>query len=332
MENQTLNKKMPAKLKPGDTIRVVAPSESMGILSEATKKTANSNLLAMGLKVSFGKHITETDDFLSSSIESRVEDLHDAFKDSAVKAIFTVIGGFNCNQLLRYLDWGIIGANPKIFCGFSDITALNNAIYTKTGLVSYSGPHYSTFGQPNYLDYTIDYFKKCLFSDEQFEIKPNDCWLDDKWWTGEERHPSDNDGWLTINEGKAAGTILGANLCTFNLLQGTEYFPNLENSVLFIEDDEETNPVTFDRNLQSLIHQPGFAGVKGLVIGRFQKASEINQEKLIKIIKTKKELDNLPVVAGVDFGHTEPKITFPVGGTAEIVVNTKESKIKILEH
>lgn len=332
VENRTLNKKMPVKLKSGDTIRVVAPSRSMGILSEATKSTTNANLSAMGLKITFGKHVAEMDDFLSSDIESRVEDLHEAFKDPTVQAIITVIGGFNCNQLLRYLDWGIIRANPKIFCGFSDITALNNAIYAKTGLVTYSGPHYSTFGQPNYLDYTIEFFKKCLFSDKPFEIQASDFWLDDKWWTGEKRNAYDNNGWLVINEGEAAGTILGANLCTFNLLQGTEYFPDLKNSVLFIEDDEETNPVTFDRDLQSLIHQPGFTGVKGLVIGRFQKVSEMSPEKLIKIIKTKKELDYLPVIARVDFGHTEPKITFPIGGSVELTVGVDNSKILIKKH
>jgi len=94
-------------------------------------------------------------------------------------------------------------------------------------------------------------------------------------------------------------------------LQGTEYFPSLANSVLFIEDDEESLPHTFDRDLQSLIHLPDFKNVKGVVIGRFQKASEMPKELLIKIIKTKKELDNLPVIANVDFGHTILKLLFP---------------------
>jgi muramoyltetrapeptide carboxypeptidase LdcA involved in peptidoglycan recycling len=84
---------------------------------------------------------------------------------------------------------------------------------------------------------------------------------------------------------------LGGNLCTFNLLQGTEYFPALSsNTILFLEDDELSNAVEFDRDLQSLIHQPGFEMVKGLVIGRFQKASKVSDENLIKIIKTKKRI------------------------------------------
>ena len=144
-----------------------------------------------------------------------------------------------------------------------------------------------------------------------------------------------NTGFLVINEGKMSGTIIGSNLCTFNLLQGTDYFPDFKDSILFVEEDEMSGKLTrveFDRNLQSVIHQPGFEGVKGVVIGRFQKASEMTDDLLIKIIKTKKELNNLPVIANVDFGHTDPKITFPIGGIAEIKAGVDFTSIKILEH
>lgn len=82
---------------------------------------------------------------MSSSIRSRVADIHEAFNDSSVKAILTVIGGFNSNQLLPYLDYDLISENPKILCGFSDITALATAIYTQTELITYSGAHFSSF-------------------------------------------------------------------------------------------------------------------------------------------------------------------------------------------
>ena len=279
-----------AKLKVGDEVRIIAPSRSLAIVSKECREIANKRFAEMGLKLSFGKHLEEKDEFVSSSIESRVEDIHDAFADKNVKAILTVIGGFNSNQILRYLDWDLIKNNPKILCGFSDITALNNAILAKTGLVSYSGPHYSTFGQELYFDYTFEYFKKCLLSEEPFEIRPSENWTDDKWYMNQkERNPIKNDGWLVVNKGEVQGTILGANLCTFNLLQGTEYFPEFpENTILFVEDDEMSNAVTFDRDLQSVIHQPGFENVKGVVIGRFQKVSQITNDLLIQIIKTKK--------------------------------------------
>ena len=329
-----MEKIYPTKLKAGDEVRVIAPARSMSLISKESREAANKRFADMGLRLTFGKHIEESDDFVSSSIESRIEDLHGAFADKNVKAIFTVIGGFNSNQLLKYIDWNLIKNNPKIFCGFSDITALNNAIFAKTGLVSYSGPHYSTFAQELYFDYTVEYFKKCLMSGEPFEIKASESWTDDKWYINQkERNPIKNDGWLIINEGEVHGTIIGANLCTFNLLQGTEYFPKFpEDTILFIEDDEMSNAVTFDRDLQSLIHQPGFKNVKGIVIGRFQKVSKVTNDLLTQIIKTKKELNNLPVIANVDFGHTSPIITFPVGGEAEIKANKSASSIKILNH
>jgi muramoyltetrapeptide carboxypeptidase LdcA involved in peptidoglycan recycling len=331
-----MKKIIPQKLKKGDKVRIVAPSQSMAIISKEIRDIAKRRFGELGLELSFGKHIEETDEFVSSSIESRIEDLRDAFRDPKIKAIFTVIGGYNSNQLLKYVDWNLIKNNPKIFCGFSDITILNNAIYTKTGLVTYSGVHYSTFGQELYFDYTLDYVKKCLFSDKPFEIIPSENWTDDRWWENQKnRNLISNSGWLVINEGTVEGTIFGANLCTFNLLQGTEYFPDLENSILFLEDDEmskELAPVEFDRDLQSVIHLSGFNGVKGIVIGRFQKESQMTNEKLTKIIKTKRELDNIPVIANVDFGHTSPMITFPIGGTVKFQSEKENSRLEIIKH
>jgi muramoyltetrapeptide carboxypeptidase LdcA involved in peptidoglycan recycling len=329
-----MNRIYAEKLKKGDEIRVIVTSQSFSLLSGETIEIANQRLSEMGFKVTFGKHIMESDEFISSSIESRIEDLHDAFRDKNVKGILTVIGGFNANQLLRYIDWDIIKNNPKVFCGFSDVTILNSSIFQKTGLVNYYGPHYSTFGQKLYLDYTLDYFKKCLLSEEKFSVNSSESWSDDAWYINQEdRHPIKNNGYLIINKGEAKGTILGGNLCTFNLLQGTEYFPNLsEDTILFIEDDELSNPVTFDRDLQSLIHQSGFEKVRGLVIGRFQKASKMTDEMLIKIIKTKRELEGIPVIANADFGHTSPIITFPIGGEVRIKAKEDEVEIEIIKH
>lgn len=327
-----MKKIIPAKLQIGDEVRIIAPSRSLSIISEENRKFANERLEEMGLKVTFGKHTEETDDFLSSSIESRISDWNEAFLDKSVKAIVTVIGGYNSNQLLRHFDWEIIMKNPKILCGFSDISALNNSVFTKTGLVTYSGPHYSTFSQKMYLDYTIEYFKKCLFSNDSFELEPSKKWSDDPWYKDQDnRQLQNNDGYLVINQGEAEGLILGANLCTLNLLQGSEYMPDLTGSILFIEDDEESSPPTFDRDLQSLIYQPGFDSVKGLVIGRFQKASKMSHELLLQIIKSKKELRNLPIIANADFGHTDPKFTFPIGGTVKIEAS-EIVNITIVEH
>jgi muramoyltetrapeptide carboxypeptidase len=327
-----MDRMYPDKLKNGDETRIIAPVRSLAIISADSRSIADKRFADLNLKITFGKHVEEIDEFASTSIESRIEDLHAAFADKKVKAILTVIGGFNSNQLLNFIDWDLIRNNPKIFCGFSDVTALNNSVYAKTGLVNYSGPHYSTFGQELYFDYTLDYFIKALFADEPFDLKPSDLWSDDPWYKNQtDRHLIGNDGWLVIHDGHAEGTIIGGNLCTLNLLQGTDYFPILENSVLFIEDDEESQPHHFDRDLQSIIHLPGFNGVRGLVIGRFQKASNMDYQKLLKIIETKVELCKLPVIANVDFGHTDPKITLPIGGKVEIN-SGKKTSIKILRH
>ena len=323
---------IPAKLKKGDEVRVIAPSRSMVILGEDCKKIATERLEALGLKVTFGKYVMEADsDYLCTSVEHRVEDLNEAFKDKNVKAILTVIGGFNSNQMLDYIDYEAIKENPKIFCGFSDITALSNSIYAKTGLVTYSGPHYSSFGMLKGFEYTLEYFKKMFFEDKEIEIKSSKEWSDDAWFIDQEnREFIKNDGMFVINEGEAEGEIVGGNLCTLNLLQGTEYMPNIENKILFLEDDDMAGKIylmEFDRNLQSLIHMPEFKTVKALVFGRSQKATDMTKEKWIKLIKNKPELANIPVIAGVDFGHSTPIITFPIGGDA--ILKAKDNNIEL---
>lgn len=323
---------IPNKLKPGDEVRVIAPSRSMAILGEDCKKLATERLEDLGLKVTFGKHVMEADpDYFAASKEARVEDLNDAFRDPNVRAILTVIGGFNSNQILDYIDYEAIKNDPKIFCGFSDITALSNAIHAKTGVVTYSGPHYSSFGMLKGFEYTLEYFKKMFFEENEFEITSSNEWSDDAWFIDQEnRKFIPNDGMFIINEGEAEGDIVGGNLCTLNLLQGTEYMPNIENKVLFLEDDDMAGKIflmEFDRNLQSLVHMPEFKTVRGIVLGRSQVATEMTKEKWIKLIKNKPELANIPVVAGADFGHSTPIFTFPVGGHAR--VKAKDGKIEI---
>lgn len=328
-----MQKIYPNKLQKGDTIRVIAPARSLGIISQGLRDVAKSRFKELGLTLTFSQHVEERDDFNSSSIESRISDLHDAFSDKNVKAVLSVIGGFNSNQLLDSIDWDLIRSNPKILCGFSDITALNNSIFAKTGLVTYSGPHYSTFGQRLHFDYTLAYFKRCIMESGEFTVAPSNQWSDDEWYRNqEERKLMHNDGFWVLNEGNTQGTLLGANLCTFNLLQGTQFIPDLSDSILFIEDDSESQPHHFDRDLQSVIHQPNFFGVKGIVIGRFQNDSNMTKSLLKQIVKSKKRLEHLPIIGNVDFGHSDPKITFPVGGTVSLSVSKGKAELKIIEH
>ncbi len=327
---------IPPKLKKGDEIRIIAPAISLSLVKEGTVKLAKENLEKKGFKVTFSKNCKESDIFMSSSIKSRVADIHEAFRDKKVKAILTVIGGFSSNELLPYLDYKLIKNNPKILCGYSDITALSNAITTKTGLVTYSGLHFSTWAMQKGFEYNLDYFNKCLMGDKNYFIEPSKEWSDDAWYKDQENRVFEkNEGYVVINKGKAEGTIFGGNLCTLNLLQGTEFMPNISNSILFIEDDDMAGSffgVEFNRNLQSLIHQPNFNKVKGIVIGRFQKKAEMTIEKLKYIIQTKKELKAIPIIANADFGHSNPFITFPIGGTVKISATNNKAIIEILKH
>ncbi|WP_096439957.1 S66 family peptidase [Alteribacter populi] len=325
---------IPSKLQAGDEVRVVSPATSLAVISDHDRNLAVKRLQALGLNVTFGRYADESDRFHSSSVESRLTDLHEAFEDPNVKGILTTLGGLNSNQLLRDLDYDVIRRNPKILCGYSDITALSNAIYTKTGLMTYSGPHFSTFGMKKGIDYTLEYFIRCMFESVPFKVKPSESWSDDDWYLDQNNRTFiGNDGFQVITKGKAEGKIIGGNLCTLNLLQGTEYMPDLEGSILFLEDDNDVSAQTFDRDLQSLIHLPAFKGVRGLVIGRFQKASEITLVDMMAIIGSKPELASFPVVSNVDFGHTTPHITFPVGGTAKLeAISEEEISIDVVEH
>lgn len=324
---------IPNKLKKGDEIRVIAPSRSMAILGDDCIEIAKSRLEGLGFKVSFGKHVMETDlDYNTASIEHRVEDLNEAFSDKNVKAILTVIGGFNSNQILDYIDYENIKNNPKILCGFSDITALLDSIYAKTGLVVYYGPHFSSFGMKKGFEYELNYFIKMFCENSPIEIEASEQWSNDAWFINQDdRDFIKNDGMFIINEGIAEGKIIGGNLCTLNLLHGTEYMPNLEDCILFLEDDgmaEKAFLWEFDRNLESLTMQKGFDKVKAIVIGREEKNSNMTRQRWIKLIKGKKKLENIPVIAGADFGHTTPIFTFPIGGKA--ILEAKDNKIKLI--
>jgi len=324
------------KLKKGDEIRVIAPSRSLSILSEELILNAIQKLENQGYIVSLSKNCREINEVNSSSVSSRVSDLHEAFLDPKVKAILTAIGGFNVNQILNEIDYEIIRNNPKILCGFSDITALANAIFCQTGLVTYSGPHFSTFGMLEGFEYTQKYFDLCLTQKEPFSVVASNQWSDDAWFANQHnRNFINNEGYVIINEGVCSGTIIGGNLCTFNLLQGTKFMPDLKNTILFIEDDNLLGkyfPLEFDRNLQSLIHNIDFEKVKGVIIGRCQNGCSIDIRTMKKIIKSKKELMNIPVIYGADFGHTSPLITFPIGGTAEITAKDNKVTLNVIEH
>ena len=306
------------KLKRGDEVRVIAPSRNLTEVRQDVHHHAVDFWEREGFRLTFSKNSREVNQFHSSSIASRIEDIHEAFSDPNVKMIITCLGGFNANQLLRHLDYDLIARNTKILCGFSDITALLNAIYAKTGLVTYHGPHYGTFVFEQEAEYTRKAFFDCMMSDAPIVITPSA--------TAGKYH--------TIQEGTCEGTIIGGNLCTLNLLQGTPYMPDIRNKVLFLEDDNIMGPYfcyEFDRNLESLLQIEGGDTIKGIVFGRFDESCGLTVETITDIIQDKVPT-NIPVIFGADFGHVFPMITFPIGGTARINANNGGAEIHIITH
>ncbi len=324
-----MQKIIPERLKSGDKVMIIAPSRGIKIIGQDCRNIARQRLESLGLEVVFAPNTTDENwDYMgSASIEKRIEDVHAAFKDRNVKGIMTMIGGANSNQLLPYLDYNLIRDNPKVFCGFSDITALHGAINAQTGLVTYYGPHFSSLGMKYGCDYTFEHFIKMLLSDGHDNVTPSKVWSDDLWFIDQEKREFEaNEGYWLIHKGEAKGTIIGGNLCTFNLLLGTSYRPVfVKETILFIEDTESVSLADFERNLQALIYQPDFVNIKALVIGRFQKGSKVTREGLEFILNTKKELKDMPILANVDFGHSYPLLTIPLGGTATL----KDEKLQI---
>lgn len=315
-----MHKIIPERLKKGDKIMVIAPARGVKIIGRDVREIARKRLESLGLEVIFAPNATDENwDFMgSSSVENRVADIHTAFSDRSVKGVMTIIGGANSNQLLPHLNYDLIKNNPKIFCGFSDITALENAIFARTGLVTYYGPHFSSLGMKKGCDYTFEHFVKMLLTNGNDNIVPSQIWSDDLWFLDQDKREFEaNEGYWNIHVGSAAGTIIGGNLGTFNLLLGTSYRPEFSSeTILFIEDTEDSSLADFERNLQALIYQEDFKNVKGLVIGRFQKGSKVTREGLEFILNTKPELKNMPILANVDFGHSAPLLTIPLGGKA----------------
>lgn len=219
----------------------------------------------------------------------------------------------------------MIANYPKILCGYSDITALATAITKKCRFVTYSGPHFSSFGMEQAQDYQLSYFQKCLMNNTAYTIKGSIIWSDDAWYLNQQNRHFEAANWKVYSEGEASGKIFGGNLCTLNLLQGTPYMPDLSNSILFLEDDEIVNPEIFARDFASLFQAT--SNIKGLAIGRFQRASNMTEEQLHFILDKHPDLRRIPVIYDVDFGHTQPIFTFPIGG--EIQMNTKDLTIHV---
>ena len=323
---------IPDKLKSGDEVRVVALARSASDIDERVLERAKVALESLGLKVTFSKNAFSRNQRGCPTDDEKVEDLQEAFMDENVRCILAAIGGVNSNQMLCKINWQIIKDNPKIFGGFSDITVLNHAILAKTGLVTYAMPNFYCFGLPPEANYSLEYFRRCLFADQPAElvVQQSETFYDFPWNYDEvsPRQALENSGPRVVQSGSAEGVMIGGNLCSLNLLNGTEYFPRIEGDIILcIEDDSyDSIPETVERNIQSLMQQPFFRQVKAILVGRFQGESRATNDMISDIILSKSIDSKIPMIVNLDFGHTDPKFTYPVGGKCEVVAG---SNIKI---
>lgn len=329
-----MNTIVPQKLRPGDHIRVISPSRSLSLIHQESRDIAIDKLQQIGLRISYSKNVEESDEFVSSSIASRLEDLHEAFRDPDVNGILTTIGGWNANQILPGIDFELIRQNPKVICGYSDITVLLSAIYSQTGMITYYGPHFSTFGALKGNEYTHAYFRKCTMDSSSFSPEPSRHWSEDAWFMNQEsRDFKENPGWEVFSEGEGSGTLIGGHLGTFTLLQGTVNRPSAEKVILFFEEDESNESsleLEFDRCLESVLQQSDLGQVVGLVLGRLR--GFVNKDQIRTIVQRKPQLKGIPVVYGVDFGHTMPMMTIPIGGTASLIAKDGKAQFSIEVH
>lgn len=298
-------------LKPGDEIRIIAPSLSREPGYEERDERAKQRLESLGYSVSFSANIDSQYHLGTATAEDRVKDFHEAMADKDVKAIMAYSGGWAANELLPLIDWDLVRANPKPLIGFSDITVLVNALYAQAGIVSYLGPGFGTIGEMDYWQYTLDNFNTVVQQKLPFEIKP-----------------SEKANWAVLQEGDAEAVLIGGNFNTFHLLQGTECQPQFDQPfILMAEDDDESGELTpryFSRRLESILQLPEVRkNLKGIIIGRFLPSCHFPSTDLKEIIISKR-LGSIPIVAGIDFGHTLPILTLPVGGVLKLSAKNDE--------
>ncbi|MGQ7367646.1 S66 family peptidase [Streptococcus suis] len=304
------------RLKKGDHIRVVSPSSSIERIGGfEANLAAKEKLENLGFKLSFSEHYFENDIFDSAPIASRVADLEAAFADESVDAILTTIGGFNSNELLPYLDFDLIARHPKIFCGYSDTTALLNAIYAKTGMPTYMDPAYSSFKMVQAQQYQTEAWLKAVTQDS-YELIPSPEWSSDAWYLPDAPRTFYPTEWKIYNPGQASGIAIGGNISTLNLLTGTEFAPRPDNYILFLEEAEDDDYLIIARHLTALLQ--AYPNPQALVLGRFPKETKMTEEILLAILDKHHILKKVPVLYDLDFAHTQPLFTITIGGQLEL--------------
>jgi muramoyltetrapeptide carboxypeptidase len=306
----------PKRLRAGDTVGIIAPSS--GVSDEELAKAVR-NMTDLGLKTKLGKSVGQVNGFLAGTDKERLDDLHRAFADKTIDAIWCVRGGYGATRFLPNIDYDLIRKNPKIFIGYSDITALHTAIYQNCNLVTFHGPvAASTFS-----DYAKKHVVNLLMNPTtpyKIELSPDNVAKESSLFKTE-----------IITKGKAKGKLIGGNLSLLTAMAGTPFgLRNLKGKLLFIEDVGE-KPYRLDRMFVQLRQSIDLKKSAGIVLGVFAECDAPDDKSQTVIDVVRDQLGNLgiPVIYGLSFGHIRDQCTLPVGIEAEL--DTEKSTLTFLE-
>ena len=283
--NKEMKIRVPVRVKPGDTIGIVAPA---GPFDRPTFFRGARIIEDMGFKIFMPQGLFEKYRYLAGSDKHRVQFVNQLFADKSIDAIICARGGYGSMRILPLLDFDTIKNNPKIFIGFSDITILLSVLFTHCNLVTFHGPVVTSLADAS--EETKLSLYRNLTTDSNLEIKLS--------------------GGRTIKPGAAAGEICGGNLTMLCHLVGTPFAPDFKNKILFLEDRGEA-PYRIDRMLVHMDLAGCFNGISGIILGAFEECGPI--EDVIKIILEFFEKYPVPILAGFDAGHGNHNLTIPLG-------------------
>jgi len=297
----------PYKLKSGDKLAIVAPGS---YISEEELQDSIKNLNHLGFETTFSEKILLQSGYFAGTDKDRAQDLMEKFSDKSVKGIVCARGGYGCARILPMLDYDIIGANPKVLIGYSDITALLYGIYQKSGLITFHGP----VGTSTFNDYSVNSFNKVLINPERTSLFLNST-------SGDDENVYDV---TSIVKGKGKGRLVGGNLSIMVSLIGTEFDVDYSNKIIFIEEIGE-EPYRVDRMLTQLIQVGKLDHAAGVMMGIFRNCEGKQKDPsfsktftLMEVLKDRLSSLKIPVIYGMSFGHVKDKFTIPFGALAEL--------------
>lgn len=301
---------LPVALTPGDTVALVSPSAAMD--DPFNFQLAQEALEALGLKVRVGAHLRARRGHLAGSDAERAADLNAAFADPAIKGVVCARGGSGAARLLPLLDYAAIGRNPKLLLGYSDITALHNAIHARTGLVTFHGPN----GWGSWNSFNAEQFRQLIFRRELPEYRNVSE-------TGDELVQREN-RIQTLTPGRARGELVGGNLTVLTALAGSPYLPDFRGKILFLEDVSEA-PYRVDRMFSTLKLMGALDEVAGIIFGECtdcKPAEGYGSLTLSEILHDYIRPLGIPAYSGAMIGHIRRQFIVPVGGRVEMDATT----------